>query len=653
MSTKRSDLHDSLEMLSELAQCYDSYSNASDYLGFVNSLLSRQLKSQNYFLVLYDTKSTIVEYVFGCEQKDRLKVATQLNRSSLPLAALKHSALYQLLDNNDQLCCNWGQQLQHYSEFSRDSSLQQWLGFPLSAADGCIGALVVSSFEQSCSYTSEQQKVFALMAIYIAIALDMYSAHKSIEQQVGIKIKSLEVQLKNKIKDEKLHRALFEITSLTSDFIELKDLYPKLHAIFSTLLDASNVGILLYDESKNQLHYDYVIDIYDKETLGGAIIPFGPGMCSYVIRERRPCLFTPEIVSANLQSGEMPGVLGAQNFSTWIGAPLISANRVYGVIYVQSYSASLLYNQADLDILEFVASYVASSIEITIRTAQLKDEQMHLAEQHHLLEAENRQLDLTLKELHATEQELIKKQKMLSLGSLVSNLASEVNLPINNCLESINRIEAFDRQFQRQFKNVQLSEETLINYVQNVQKVEEVLQDNLHRAAQLINNFKKIAVDQSRHELRNVDLNNYLKDTIHAIEQSTDVQGHSILLQCDTGITITTNCTALTQILKHLVANSIKHGFEKQPEGKINISIGRFHENLIINYSDSGRGMNDRDLEHLFDPFFTSKNTSGTGLGTNLIYNLVTRSLLGKIEVKNLKVGGLAFCITFPMQLQY
>ncbi|EPJ50725.1 MAG: hypothetical protein OFPI_19640 [Osedax symbiont Rs2] len=461
------------------------------------------------------------------------------------------------------------------------------------------------------------------------------------------------MQLQTKIKDEKLHRALFEITSLTSDFIALKDLYPKLHAIFSTLLDASNVGILLYDEGRQQLHYDYVVDIYDKETLGGATIPFGPGMCSYVIRERRPCLFTPQIVEEKLKSKEIPGVLGAQNFSTWIGAPLISANKVYGVIYVQSYTASLLYSQADLDILEFVASYVATAIEVTIRTAQLNEEQMRLAEQHHLLGAENQQLDIALKELHNTEQELIKKQKMLSLGSLVSNLASEVNQPINNCLESINHIEKLDRQFQSKFKAVQLTEESLISYVQDVQKVEVVLQQNLESAAQLINNFKKIAVDQSRNELRRVDLKSYLRDTINAIEQGVDLQGHKILLQCDNGMQITTNCSALTQVLKHLVANSIKHGFEKTVQGNINISIGRFHGNLIINYSDSGRGLNDHDLEHLFDPFFTSKKTSGTGLGTNLIYNLVTRSLLGKIEVKNLKVGGLAFCITFPVHLQY
>ncbi len=653
MSTQISDPDNSLELLSELTQSYEKSSNASDYLEFVNSLLSRLLKSQNYFLALYNPQNTSVDYIFGCEQKGQLQHATALNRSSIPLAALRHSALHQLLSDNHQLICDQGAKTQHFSEFSRDSSLLQWLGFPLSSAEDCTGALVVTSFEKRCNYTSEQQNVFALIAIYIAIDLDKFATCQRIEQKVGSKTKSLEMQLQKKIKDEKLHRALFEITSLTSDFIELKELYPKLHAIFSTLLDASNVGILLYDESKSQLHYEYVVDIYDKETLGGATIPFGPGMCSHVIRERHPCLFTPQIVEAKLKSREMPGVLGAQNFSTWIGAPLISANKVYGVIYVQSYTASLLYNQGDLDILEFVASYVATAIEITIRTAQLKEEQMRLAEQHHLLAEENQQLDIALTELHTTEQELIKKQKMLSLGSLVSNLASEVNLPINNCLESIDHIEALDRQFQSQFKSVQLTEQSLISYVQDVQKVEVVLQQNLDSAAQLINNFKKIAVDQSRHELRKIDLKNYLRDTVHGIEQSIDIQGHKILLHCDSAIVITTNCTALTQVLKNLVANSIKHGFEKRAQGKINISIGLFHGNLIINYSDNGRGLNDHDLEHLFDPFFTSNKNSGAGLGTNLIYNLVTRSLLGKIEVKNQKAGGLAFYITFPVHLQY
>ena len=630
MPTQISDPYNSLEFLSELAQSYDKFSNASDYLLWINSLLSNPLKSKNYFLALYNPQSTIVDYVFGSEQKDQRQAATALNRSALPLAALRHSALYQLLSDNQQLICDRGSKTQHFSEFSRDSSLQQWLGFPLNSTEGCIGALVLTSFEPSCCYSSEEQQIFALISSYIAIDLDKFATLQRIEQQVGSKTKSLERQLQSKINDEKLHRALFEITSLTSDFIELKDLYPKLHVIFSTLLDASNVGILLYEQGNNQLHYDYVVDIYDRETLGGACIPFGPGMCSYVIRKRRPCLFTPQIVEAKLKSKEMPGVLGAQNFSTWIGAPLISANEVYGVIYVQSYTASLLYSQADLDILEFVASYVATAIEVTIKTAQLKKEQMRLAEQHHLLAEENQQLDIALKELHNTEQELIKKQKMLSLGSLVSNLASEVNLPINNCLESIFQIETLDRQFQSQYKTEQLTEASLISYVQDVQKVETVLQQNLESAAQLINNFKKIAVDQSKHELRKVALKSYLSDTINAIEQDIDLQDHKILLQCDDGIEITTNCTALTQVLKHLVANSIRHGFDKAGQGKINISIGRFHGNLIINYSDSGRGMSDHDLEHLFDPFFTSKKNSGTGLGTNLIYNLVTRFATGE-----------------------
>ncbi|MCJ8298339.1 MAG: GAF domain-containing protein, partial [Pseudomonadales bacterium] len=434
MPTKIPDSHDSFEMLCELQQGNGSYSNSSEYLQFVNSLLSRQLKSQNYYLALYDAKSTIVEYPFGYQQKSKRKVISKLQCKSQPLANLHHSALYPLLHDQDQLVFQRTEKVQHFSEFSQDSALQQWLGFPLTTVGGCIGALVISSFDRSTSYNNEQQKVFALMASFIAIDLDKFATQQRIEQKVLIKNKSLETQLKHKIKDEKLHRALFEITSLTSESIELQDLYPKLHAIFSTLLDASNVGILLYDEQSKQLHYDYVIDIYDKETLGGASIPFGPGMCSYVIRMGRPCLFTPQIVKAKLKSREMPGVLGAQSFSTWIGAPMISANKVYGVIYVQSYTSTLLFTQADLDILEFVASYVATAIEMTIRTAQLQDEQMRLAEQHQLLTAENQQLDIALTELHATEQELIKKQKMLSLGSLVSNLASEVNQPINNCI---------------------------------------------------------------------------------------------------------------------------------------------------------------------------------------------------------------------------
>ena len=72
-----------------------------------------------------------------------------------------------------------------------------------------------------------------------------------------------------------------------------------------------------------------------------------------------------------------------------------------------------------------------------------------------------------------------------------------------------------------------------------------------------------------------------------------------------------------------------------------------------MRYQDDGNGMDAQALEQLFDPFYTTKRgAGGSGLGTHLVYNLVTNALSGKIQAKSQPGKGLAYMIKFPVSIE-
>jgi signal transduction histidine kinase len=75
-------------------------------------------------------------------------------------------------------------------------------------------------------------------------------------------------------------------------------------------------------------------------------------------------------------------------------------------------------------------------------------------------------------------------------------------------------------------------------------------------------------------------------------------------------------------------------------------------DQLHLNYTDNGSGIDESIKEKIFDPFTTTKRGSGgSGLGMHLVYNLVTQALDGHISLESNSSQGVSFDITFPVEL--
>jgi signal transduction histidine kinase len=95
------------------------------------------------------------------------------------------------------------------------------------------------------------------------------------------------------------------------------------------------------------------------------------------------------------------------------------------------------------------------------------------------------------------------------------------------------------------------------------------------------------------------------------------------------------------------------HAYSEGQPGKILIAAERVGENIVLEFKDDGKGIAEQDLNRIFDPFFTTKRgQGGSGLGLNIVYNLVKSSLNGNVEVESKLGYGTKFRMVFPMNVE-
>lgn len=261
----------------------------------------------------------------------------------------------------------------------------------------------------------------------------------------------------------------------------------------------------------------------------------------------------------------------------------------------------------------------------------------------HLVTEKNEALSLALREL-------IEKEKLASLGSLVSGVSHEINTPLGVAVSAASYLESINSKVIQSLETGELTKSSLLSYFEKIEETANILNTNLSRAAMLIKSFKSIAVDQQLDERTNIALKAYIETILLSLKHEYKNKGHIIEVDCPADLVIKTYPGAISQILTNLVMNSLTHGFEGSTGGLIKISFFQEGKQLKWVYADNGLGMTEEILSKMYDPFFTTnRGGGGSGLGLNVIYNLVVGTLSGNIECTSALGEGTTFTITFDV----
>lgn len=255
------------------------------------------------------------------------------------------------------------------------------------------------------------------------------------------------------------------------------------------------------------------------------------------------------------------------------------------------------------------------------------------------------------KERDKIQAELQRNEKMASLGRLVAGIAHEINTPIGIGVTASSTLHSELKHIAADLESGKLGKNRLSSFIQTAIENVLVTERNLQRAAELVKSFKEIAVDQNSDIRREINVSDYLNEILLNLSPSIKHTPYRWVTQCTSNIQADTYPGSISQIIANFINNSLLHGFENRSDGlmQIEFSQGAAGE-LILDYRDNGNGMDENTQKQIFDPFFTTKmGRGGSGLGMNIVYNLITQQLKGSIEIHSQPQQGVHFHCVFPV----
>ena len=284
------------------------------------------------------------------------------------------------------------------------------------------------------------------------------------------------------------------------------------------------------------------------------------------------------------------------------------------------------------------------------KLANLNDELEHRIERRTAeLRKTNDELENTVRELKSTQEQLVDSEKMAALGGLVAGVAHEINTPVGIGVTAASHLNQKTARLMQLYEAKQLKKSDLANYLQGTVEATSMILTNLHRASELIQSFKKVAVDQSSEERRPFNVIDYIGEVLLSLKPKLKKTRHKVEIQGDASLEIDSYPGAFAQIISNFLMNSILHAYEEDKEGHLHFNVGREDDGLLLRYSDDGKGIPEEDLKKIFDPFFTTRRGSGgSGLGLHIVYNIITQTLSGKISVESTVGLGTTFKLFIP-----
>ncbi len=267
------------------------------------------------------------------------------------------------------------------------------------------------------------------------------------------------------------------------------------------------------------------------------------------------------------------------------------------------------------------------------------------------LKASKERAEGALRELQETQQSLIEAEKLAALGGLVAGVAHEVNNPVGISLTVASSFARRCDRFSEEIQDGQVRRSKLDEFIAGSKEAAKQLVANLNRAADLIQSFKQVAVDRSHAERRLFDLANSTEQIVVSLRPALRRSAISFAVDIPSGILMDSYPGPYGQVLTNLVLNSLAHAFPDRGAGSIRLSARRIgSEQVELQFTDDGRGMNEDVQKRAFEPFFTTRRSSGgTGLGLHIVYNLITRRLGGRLRLDSEVGRGTTFIIRLPL----
>jgi signal transduction histidine kinase len=268
---------------------------------------------------------------------------------------------------------------------------------------------------------------------------------------------------------------------------------------------------------------------------------------------------------------------------------------------------------------------------IKVREVEIRNRELVLERDRLLKEIEtwNRMLEMRVAEktleLQKVQEEIVQTEKMSTLGYISAGMAHEIRNPLNSIGLYVQLLKGgLDDPERFEF---------LEKIEMEVRRIDGILRKLMD------------AVKRPRYHLQQVSIPKVIDSLLELFQSRAKM--HGIRIERDYRANpphILADATEIEQIFSNLFANSIE---EMAEGGVLTILLEQTDDTVNIDVTDTGKGIPHVDLQRIFDPFYTTKN-SGTGLGLSVVLRII-RTYNGKIEVKSEIGKGTTFSVSLPL----
>ena len=323
---------------------------------------------------------------------------------------------------------------------------------------------------------------------------------------------------------------------------------------------------------------------------------------AFTVLNKKPYNIT-DAAGDPLVSRELREALQVNSFAT---VPLISKDRVIGVILVDNMFTQRPITDVDIRFLNLFAHQAALAIENAII--------------HTNLETMN-------KDMRVMHKQLVQSEKMAALGAMMAEITHEIRNPLVS-------IGGFTRRLAKKLQDAE-DKKYIDIILGEVARLEGIIHDNLSY-------IKDLAP-----QLEEGDMNLILEELLTLYEDELAQRGIRVERRFSPSLP---NLMIDAQQIKQGLINILKNAMEAMETGGV-LAIRTYvvpeAREAAIEISDTGPGISDKAMHNIFNPYYTTK-PRGTGLGLP-ITNRIIKAHKGRIELRNRDTGGALFTIRLPL----
>lgn len=334
-------------------------------------------------------------------------------------------------------------------------------------------------------------------------------------------------------------------------------------------------------------------------------------------------------------------VSGEYRVKEIITIPIVSMNQVIGVISLSSIKP---YSADAIRLVNGLINEITASTVAVLSSQRIIEFSQKLQSTNTELEQQAKELSLQADELTEQNIELEMQKKQLDQASrlktnFISNMSHELRTPLNSVI-------ALSGVLSRRLSNKIPDEE--LSYL-------EIISRNGKNLLNMINDILDISRIEAGHEETNIssfDVNSVISDVVEMLQAQAEQQKIKLNYVSTEEIVINSDMNKFTHILQNLVSNAVKF----TEDGSVEIKVKQIEDKLQVLVKDTGIGIPEEHIEHIFDEFrqadgSTSRKYGGTGLGL-AISRKYANLLGGTIKVESTPDVGSEFILELPLKYE-